>query len=168
MRLNIDYGHNKELMTACRPLNDYALFVNVVRQVYKETKDMEAAFDCGITALEAGSHLKQFLLMRKAEVTDMFLTEYNEEETMNMFKEEAYEQGLEKGMEQGMKQGLEKGLEQGLEKGLEQGLEKGRETTQTEYRKALALFRQGASTLEEFTSQGISEEVACDVLGIEK
>jgi flagellar biosynthesis/type III secretory pathway protein FliH len=148
MRLNIDYGHNKELMTACRPLNDYALFVNVVRQVYKETKDMEAAFDCGITALEAGSHLKQFLLMRKAEVTDMFLTEYNEEETMNMFKEEAYEQGLEKGMEQ--------------------GLEQGRETTQTEYRKALALFRQGASILDEFTSQGISEEVACDVLGIEK
>ena len=36
-----------------------------------------------------------------------------------------------------------------------------------QYKKALFLFRQGASTLEEFTSQGITEDVARTVLGIE-
>ena len=34
--------------------------------------------------------LKQFLLEHKAEVKGMILTEYNEEEVMNGFKEEAY------------------------------------------------------------------------------
>lgn len=65
----------------------------------------------------------------------MFLTEYNEEETMNMFKEE--------------------------------GRVEGREETRDEYRRALSLLRQGASSLEEFTAQGISEETARDVLGLD-
>jgi flagellar biosynthesis/type III secretory pathway protein FliH len=90
----------------------------------------------------------------------MFLTEYNEEETMNMFKEEAYEQGME--------QGIKQGVEQGIKQGVEQGLKQGREEKSAEYKKALTLFRQGASTPEELTSQGISEEVARDVLGIEQ
>jgi hypothetical protein len=149
--LNVNYGHNKELMAACRPLRDYALFVDVVRQAYSEGKDMEAAFNLGITALEDGSRLKQYLLGHKAEVTHMLLTEYNEEETMNMFKAEAREEGIEIG----------------IELGIEKGIEKGTGMKDAEYKKALSLFRQGASTLEEFTSQGITEDVARTVLGIE-
>ena len=38
--------------------------------------------------------LKQFLLEHKAEVKGMILTEYNEEEVMNGFKEEAYMDGV--------------------------------------------------------------------------
>ena len=37
----------------------------------------------------------------------------------------------------------------------------------SEYKRALSLYRKGASTVEEFTSQGISEDVAKIVLGIE-
>ena len=36
--------------------------------------------------------IKSFLIGHKAEVTDMCLTEYNEAETMNMFKEEGREE----------------------------------------------------------------------------
>lgn len=42
--------------------------------------------------------LKQLLLEHKAEVKGMILTEYNEEEIMNGFKEEAMEEGIKKGM----------------------------------------------------------------------
>ena len=39
----------------------------------------------------------------------MLLTEYNEEETMNMFKAEAREEGIEIGIELGIEKGIEKG-----------------------------------------------------------
>lgn len=42
--------------------------------------------------------LKQLLLEHKAEVKGMILTEYNEEEIMNGFKEEAMEEGIKKGI----------------------------------------------------------------------
>ena len=128
---NINYGHNKKLMDACRPLSDYSLFIKAVRQVYNETRDMDTAFDHGINSLKNDSRIRQFLLGQKAEVTDMFLTEYNEEETMNMFKEEASEQKT------------------------------------LEFKHALSMLRDGASSVEEFTSQGITERVAKIVLGID-
>ena len=43
-----------------------------------------------------GFQLKPLLLKHKAEVKGMILTEYNEEEVMNGFKEEAYMDGVVK------------------------------------------------------------------------
>ena len=50
----------------------------------------------------------------------MLLTEYNEAETMQMFKEE----GREEGFAEGRAEGLEEGHTKGLEKGREEGREK--------------------------------------------
>ncbi len=37
--LNINYGHNKELLNACRPLGEYAWFIEKIRQrLYKNIK----------------------------------------------------------------------------------------------------------------------------------
>ena len=44
--------------------------------------------------------IKIFLIANKAEVKQMCLTEYNETETMEMFKEEGREEGLKKGREE--------------------------------------------------------------------
>jgi predicted transposase YdaD len=45
--------------------------------------------------------IRDCLLINKAEVTLMLLTEYNEEETMQMFKEEGREEGILEGRQQG-------------------------------------------------------------------
>ena len=59
------------------------------------------------------------------------LTEYNEAETMQMFKDEAYrkghEEGIELGREEGIVQGREEGIVQGREEGIELGIEQGDE-----------------------------------------
>ena len=39
----------------------------------------------------------------------MLLTEYNEEEAMELFRQDGIEEGIEIGMEKGMQKGLEKG-----------------------------------------------------------
>ena len=51
---------------------------------------VEDAVDKTIAEVPDSFVLKQFLLEHKAEVKGMILTEYNEEEVMNGFKEEAY------------------------------------------------------------------------------
>lgn len=42
--------------------------------------------------------LKHFLEVHKAEVRGMMLTEYNEAETMNMFREEGRQEGRQEGI----------------------------------------------------------------------
>ena len=49
--------------------------------------------------------IKDLLMNNRAEVTEMCITEYNEAQTMEQFKEE----GIAIGMAQGIEKGLEKG-----------------------------------------------------------
>ena len=55
--------------------------------------DAEEAATLAVDECIENGVLAEFLLEHKAEVIDMCLTEYNEEETMEMFKEEAREEG---------------------------------------------------------------------------
>ena len=78
--------------------------------------------------------LTEYLRRQRAEVCEMFLTEYDEaderrrlENEVRIAKEHAQEQGHRQGFEEGRQQGLEEGLEQGLERGLQKGIEQGLE-----------------------------------------
>ena len=53
---------------------------------------------------------KPFLHANRVGVKKMLLTEYNETETMAMFREEGLEEGLEKGLEKGREEGREETL----------------------------------------------------------
>ena len=43
----------------------------------------------------------------------MLLTEYNEEEAMELFRQDGIAEGMEKGLEKGIEKGMEKGMEKG-------------------------------------------------------
>ncbi len=58
------------------------------------------AIDKAIDDMPEDFLIREFLLAHKAEVKDMCLTEYNEAETMEMFREEGREQGREEGREE--------------------------------------------------------------------
>lgn len=90
--ININYGKNKELMEACRPLADYAWFVAEIRR-YNKTMSIEAAVDKALDNMSEDSMLKKFLIANKAEVKQMCITEYNEAETMEQFRNEGREEG---------------------------------------------------------------------------
>ena len=61
--------------------------------------------------------IKQFLMANKAEVTKMCITEYNEAETMNGFKQEGIEEGRAEGRAEGEAIGEAKGEAKGEVKG---------------------------------------------------
>ena len=98
--ININHGHNRKILTACRPLEEYAWFVERVRQKHtaKKTRDSEpveigTAIDMAIDEMPEDFIIKKFILSNRAEVKDMCLTEYNETETMEMLRQEGRQEG---------------------------------------------------------------------------
>ena len=80
--LNINYGMNKALMEACKPLNEYAWLVETIRVKQRTMKNLEAAIDATIDEMPDKFIIKKFLLLNKAEVKGMFLTEYDQDKVL--------------------------------------------------------------------------------------
>lgn len=74
--LNINFGHNRELMEKCVTLREYSRFVAMIRQQMSGELPFEEAVD---TCIRQGI-LSEILRKNRSEVIDMILTEYNEEE----------------------------------------------------------------------------------------
>ena len=80
--LNINYGKNRELMEACEPLSEYAWLVETIRKNQRTMRNLETAIDAAIDEMPDEFVIKRFLLMNKAEVKGMFLTEYDQEKVL--------------------------------------------------------------------------------------
>lgn len=96
--LNINYGHNKELMEKCRRLEEYAIFVAKLRVYAKEFPGRldiaitKAIDDCIIEGV-----LKDFLIERKSEVLEMVLYSFDKELYEKDLKQIAFEEGEQMG-----------------------------------------------------------------------
>ncbi len=91
--IDINYGKDQKMMRACRPLAEYAWLVQQIRKEEKIRKDIEAAVDAALDAMPGDFLIRLFLIGNRAEVKDMCITEYNEAQTMQMFREEGREEG---------------------------------------------------------------------------
>ncbi len=114
--ININYGHNKELLDACKPLYEYAWFVEQIRIGCKALTDDDEkvnAINKVLADMPDTFSIKEFLLENRVEVEMSCLTEYNQAETLNQFKEEGREEGLAEGRAEGRKEGLAEGREEG-------------------------------------------------------
>ncbi|MBQ6121796.1 MAG: Rpn family recombination-promoting nuclease/putative transposase [Clostridia bacterium] len=96
--VNINKGHSQSLMERCPPLNEYAWSVDSVRQ-YKKTDNLESAIDKTLDSMPDSFLIKPFLEQHRAEVKNMLLTEYNEVETLEMFKRDYLVEGRVDGEE---------------------------------------------------------------------
>ena len=110
--ININRGYNAALMDACRPLDEYADIVESIRMLRK-SRPLDAAIDQTIDTLPDDSILKPYLEAHKAEVKNMLLTEYNEAETMELFKEEGRAEGRREGRAEGRLEGRAEGRREG-------------------------------------------------------
>ena len=95
--LNVNYGRNRKLLEACKPLSEYAWIVQEVRK-NKTREDLDSAIDRAIADMPDDFFIKPFLMAHRAEVKGMLLTEYNEAETMELFKEEGRAEGRTEGI----------------------------------------------------------------------
>lgn len=94
---NVRPGMGDRLLTACKPLAEYSWFIEEIRRNRKEM-DLEAAVDTAIRDMPEDFGIREFLIENRSEVKNMCLTEYDEAETMELFKEEGREEGREEGM----------------------------------------------------------------------
>lgn len=101
--LNINAGHNKELLKACKSLGDYAEYVRRIREYAKEMP-IEDAVERAIQECIKEDILREFLKKNRAEAKAMSIYEYNEEEHMRMERQNAFEDGFEDGFKAGSEQ----------------------------------------------------------------
>ena len=100
--LNINYGHNQELMKHCRRLEEYSIFVQCVREYIQSEPSVEDALEKAIDTCIHQDVLADFLKKHRAEVTNMILTTYDKDLYEKTLKEDAREEGRAEGREEGM------------------------------------------------------------------
>lgn len=89
--ININYGHNLELMEKCKRLNDYSYFVACVRNYLGKGYNQKEAVTCAVNECIEKGILKDVLEKHRAEVVDMFLTTFDKK----MYEEALREEGRE-------------------------------------------------------------------------
>lgn len=110
--ININYGQNKELMESCHILQDYAYFISRVRyhmENLKSKADKAAKYNAVNMAIEdciKKNVLKSFLTKYRAEVTNMSIFEYDEEEAREVFREDGRIEGRLEGRTEGRAEGI--------------------------------------------------------------
>ncbi len=107
--LNINYGHNNELLNKCKPLNDYSVLVHMTRVFSDKSESAKEAVEKAVSWCIENDVMSEYLKMHRAEVEEMVLSEYNEEKTLKNLQREAFEDGVERGIEQGIERGMEQG-----------------------------------------------------------
>lgn len=100
--LNINYGHNRELMERCRRLEEYAYFVAAVRRQVRENRSLEEAILLAIDECIEKNKLADILRKNRWEVVNMLLTEFDMEEYGRRERRDGYEEGRAEGREQGI------------------------------------------------------------------
>ena len=104
MVYNLNTGKNDELLEKCRPLKEYMIFINKVRE-YSDDKgvDIKTAITKAIDYCIEENIMREFLIKHKAEVFSVCITEFDEKiyeaelrqegrilERIEMYKEENY------------------------------------------------------------------------------
>ena len=93
--LNINYGHNQELMHQCRRLEEYAIFVRCVREYMQLEDTMEDAVSKAMDACIRQNVLTDFLKKHRAEVLEMILTTYNKKLHEKALRREGRDEGIQ-------------------------------------------------------------------------
>ena len=91
---NLNGNRNSVLKQKCKVLCDYTFLMCKIRE-FNESSDLENAITDAVNYCIEHDVLAEYLLKHKAEVMDMLLTEYNEVETMESFKDEARDEMID-------------------------------------------------------------------------
>ena len=146
--LNVNSGHNAELMNKCRRLMHYSLFIARIRQNIDRGMPIEQAIDESISYCIRHDILKDVLLKNRSEVRHMLLTEFDEKKFAKSIWKEGHESGYTEGHESGYTEGHNSGYTEGCESILE----------------ILDAINRGNDTVEKLTALGYDAKTAQEVL----
>ena len=121
--LNVNDGHNNELMEHCRTLKEYAQYVARVRK-YAGDPDivLEEAVERAVEECIKEGILAEFLMRNRAEVIKVSIYEYDREFEEKKLRKAEYEAGRQAGMLDGIKTGERNVLKRLIKKRLSKGM----------------------------------------------
>ena len=112
--LNVNEGHNQELMEHCQTLKEYAQYVAKVRKYTSLGElSLEEAVECAVEECIKEGILAEFLIQNRAEVISMSIFEYNKDEEEKKLRKAEFEAGREAGREELLKQLIQRKLSKG-------------------------------------------------------
>ncbi len=100
LMININAGHNKELLETCKTLGDDATDVARVRKYVKEMP-IASAVDLAISECIEEDVLADLRSKNRAEAKKMSIYEYDEEAVKKVWQDEAFSEGRQEGVAQG-------------------------------------------------------------------
>ena len=98
--VNITPGSNERLAKNCKSLYDYAKFIARVRECAKDGAPTDRQVAEAVDWAIRENLLDGFFERQRAEVIDLILTEYNEEQAIKTWREDGYAEGREQGAQQ--------------------------------------------------------------------
>lgn len=107
--LNINQGHNLEIMDKCRALFQYSDFNAKIKE-YKQSMSIEDAVDKAVDYAIANNYLDGFFKKHKEGIMNSCLTEFNEEVFRKGIHEEGYNDGFNDGFSGGFNEAIIKSI----------------------------------------------------------
>lgn len=98
--LNVNAGHNRELLQSCKTLAGYAEYTACIRK-YAEEMDTEDAVECAIAECIQEGILEEFLRKNRAEAKRMSIYEYDQARHIRQEREDARKEGWSEGRDEG-------------------------------------------------------------------
>ena len=121
LMLNVNEGHNKELMEQCQTLKEYAIYVARVRKYASEMNLNDAVARAIDECIKEGI-LVEFLRKNRSEVKMVSILEYDKEWEEKKLRKAEYEAGRSEGIEIGKSEGIEIGKSKGIEIGRDKAM----------------------------------------------
>ena len=112
--LNVNEGHNAELMQHCNTLNEYAQYVARVR-LYAADMSLDQAVERAVDECIREGILAEFLTHNRNEVISMSIFEYDKELEEKKLRKAEYEAGFSEGEKYGHEAGFSEGEKYGIE-----------------------------------------------------
>ena len=109
LMLNVNEGHNKDLMEQCQTLKEYAIYVARVRK-YASALNLNDAVERAITECIKEGILVDFLRKNRSEVKMVSILEYDKEWEEKKLRKAEYEAGKEEGKNEGIEIGREEAM----------------------------------------------------------
>jgi len=122
---NINPGMNDELLSRCRVLDEYMIFVNYVREYRKKygNDELKTAIEVAIERCIKEDILVEFFRKRREEVMKAMELDFTFERQIELESAAAMKRGEARGIELGREQGRKQGEAIGEARGREQGIE---------------------------------------------
>ena len=150
--LNVNDGHNAELMNKCKRLMHYSQFIARINQNIDAGMLLQHAIDEAISYCLENDILTDVLIRNRSEVRHMLLTEFNEKKFAKTMWEEGHESGYSSGYNEGRESGYNEGSESGYKK------------AHDEIFNIMDEINKGKNTLDELVSLGYDKELVKQVL----